>query len=498
MRVAWSALSASALNACQRLTNCMSMVHKCLELLVVKPWLSRMRCLFSAEPKVVARLGSRTGDQVCGINVSALGAMLEQLSAALLPLAPAEHAAAAAAAGQAVQARLAAALATEPGEHNVQVAAALAPVLTSALRCLMTQSKLAKLAAANARLVALARLMQERGAVGYLRSKLAAAWKLPGARSALSVSEAELGAAEGEQAPAPQVPLTREALVDRLPKSAAWLSGAAADALPPLQQGLAAAGLSPGGVDGAAGAASEGIAGSMVPSLRTGMSRSASGKAPAAAPGAAAAAVAPVLPVEPSSWRGLFRAALLSLVAADAPAAGEALPELLVLDGERLHAAQNGFQRLMVTAASLLIVQQLRGASGMPWGAEQQAAAARRLRVLLSDPGMRLSDVVSELTALAGSASEAPVKAMFMRIVNPDSAAFKSIRSGLCTALYAHLLLGGARLAPDAAAGQAVAAALARVGASVLQQDVAAAAEQLLRVAAVNEAVHEELLPLLA
>jgi hypothetical protein len=57
-------------------------------------------------------------------------------------------------------------------------------------------------------------------------------------------------------------------------------------------------------------------------------------------------------------------------------------------------------------ASSLLIVLQLRQAESLPWSSEQQQVAARRLRVVLSDPNMRLSDVVSEITALAGAPTE--------------------------------------------------------------------------------------------
>jgi len=49
----------------------------------------------------------------------------------------------------------------------------------------------------------------------------------------------------------------------------------------------------------------------------------------------------------------------VTLVANDVPAATrEDLPEVLQFDRERLHAAQNGLQQLLVLAGGLLLVQQ--------------------------------------------------------------------------------------------------------------------------------------------
>jgi hypothetical protein len=65
-------------------------------------------------------------------------------------------------------------------------------------------------------------------------------------------------------------------------------------------------------------------------------------------------------PVSLSGWRGRLRVGLLALVSGDEPAAGPGLAELLACDRERLHAAQNAFQQLLVLAGSLLIIQQAR------------------------------------------------------------------------------------------------------------------------------------------
>lgn len=90
------------------------------------------------------------------------------------------------------------------------------------------------------------------------------------------------------------------------------------------------------------------------------------------------------------------------------------------------------------------------------------------------------------------------VKTMFTAIVNPEAAAFKSIRSAITCALAAHLLYGRPAMAADGAASSACGTLLGRVGAAALAEDVAELGERLAGVAAVNEAVHGPLLALLA
>jgi hypothetical protein len=90
------------------------------------------------------------------------------------------------------------------------------------------------------------------------------------------------------------------------------------------------------------------------------------------------------------------------------------------------------------------------------------------------------------------------VRNMFTTIVNPDASSFKSIRSGILSALAAHLLYGRAALAADGSAGSACVSVLSRVGAAALQADVADLGQRLAGVAAVCEAVHGDVLALLA
>jgi hypothetical protein len=118
------------------------------------------------------------------------------------------------------------------------------------------------------------------------------------------------------------------------------------------------------------------------------------------------------------SWQGTIRAGLLSLVSSTTPAAGPQAPEVLLFDRVRLHDLQNALQQLMVAAAGLLMVQQLRQAASLPWDAELRAQARRRLLVVLADPAMKLAHLVTELTQLAGAgavATEERVSASWLR-----------------------------------------------------------------------------------
>lgn len=358
------------------------------------------------ERALMGRLTSRTGQQGGGANLTAVAGLLEQLMKALVPLGGAAHGNQVAEAAGAVQQQLVGALAAfaDGGAADntpSQAAGPLAEALTKALRLLMTQLKLVKLEAANTRLAALASAMKERGAVVYLRTKLAKEWGLP------------TGDQEGEG-------LTREVVGDKLPKTAAWVAEVAANKLPQVQQAMTAAGLLLPR-DQAAAAVAAAAAATPV-QLRAGL-RSPTGSAPPRSPGSAppspgssngtasggvgSTGLPVVYPADLDGWRGVTRLGLVSLVTGDAPAVGPALPELLQYDKERLHKAQNDLQQLLVLAGSLLIVQQLRAAAGRGWDAEGRAAARRRLMVVLADPNMRLGHLVTEISALAGATDPA-------------------------------------------------------------------------------------------
>lgn len=373
-----------------------------------------------AEPAVLSRLSSSSGQQGGGANLTALGSMLEQLAQMLLKSGGSERTAEGADAAQQLHARMAAALAAAAAPSNgssspaaassptgspVQVkrqeeaaaAAALAEGLAAALRLLMTQLKVVKLDAANARLAGLARAMREQGAVRYLQTKLAAAWELPSLQDISSTVEREQATA---------------AVADKLSRTAAWVSEVQQGLQRDLQGTLSTAGLL---LDPSAATAAVVAGGLQSVELRSGVRASPTasparagsiprspGSSSAASP-TAAGAVKPRFPVTLQSWQGMVRAGLLALVSSTTPAAGPQTPEVLLFDRSRLHDLQNALQQLMVAAAGLLIVQQLRQAGGLPWDAEMRAQARRRLLIVLSDPGMKLAHLVTELTQLAGA-----------------------------------------------------------------------------------------------
>jgi hypothetical protein len=393
------------------------------------------------EGAVLARLSSRTGQQGGGANLTALGAMMEQLAQALVKSGTAGRAAEGADAAQTLHARMAQALAAaaaaaaaavQPVEAvagaavvadvsrsaaavagaDPSAAAVLAEALAAALRLLMTQLKLVKLDGANARLAALAKAMKERGAVSYLQTKLSAVWQLTAA-----ADEGSEGA-DGADGASAQERLTAAKVAAKLPKTGAWLEQVQAGLIPQLQVGLRGAGLL---LDPATAMAAVVAGGLHSMELRSGVraSPTAGSGSPAGAGSSgmgggagssdtSSGGLKPVFPVELMSWQGQSRMGLLALVMGDVPAAGPELPEVLMFDRARLHEAQNIMQQLLVTAAGLLIVQQLRQGKGLVWDGELRAQARRRLLVVLSDPGMKLSHLVTELSQLAGGSTTAP------------------------------------------------------------------------------------------
>eukprot|EP00775_Hariotina_reticulata_P010274 gene10274-10433_t len=296
-------------------------------------------------------------------------------------------------------------------------------------------------------LAALAKAMKERGAVSYLQTKLSAVWQLSAAAGEHSEgADASDGSA--------QEGLTAARVAEKLPKTAAWLEHVQAGLVPQLQTGLQGAGLL---LDTAAAMAAVVAGGLQSMELRSGVRASpaavssgspAAVRSPGRGSGATAAemsslGIKAVFPVELKSWQGVTRAGLLAL---------------------------------------------------------GRAQARRRLLVVLSDPGMKLSHLVTELSQLAGGNTVAPerqVANMFTTIVNPEAAAFRSIRNALACALAAHLLYGRGAVAADGAVAAGCLGLLGRVGAAALAEDVADLGARLAAVAAVNEVVHRELLALL-
>jgi len=399
----------------------------------------------------------------------------------------------------------------------------LAGSLSGALRVLLAQLKLLKLDSANARLGALSRQLQGDAGVQYVTDKFRALHRLGGNSNEAPAGE---GVAAADSHPAESSvagPVVVQELPRKLSRAAAWISNTHA-AVPSMSQYCMSVGLDLDQAVAEAAAAPGGATGSTQPStpavpvtLRAGRAATLGGSSSTEVVAAAAAAVQPRLPVSLLSAAGLVRAGLVALVSGPNPAVGPMLAETLALEAERLHALQNQFQSLVVVTASFLLVQQLRtvynpasmaqqqqqqqqaGAAAVPAQAAaapwDRAAAKRRLQIVLADPSLQLQHLVTELASMVGLPSlglpaevqlraESQLKSSLLRMVDPNSGAFRSLANGLSAALLAHMLTGGM-------GGQSGAArALGRIGATVVAEDLAALGSKLLKLAGVNEAVH--------
>ncbi|MEW5320512.1 MAG: hypothetical protein WDW38_011580 [Sanguina aurantia] len=330
----------------------------------------------------------------------------------------------------------------------------LACAIARALRLLFAQLKLLKLDTANSRLAMLSRQIQGPGAVSYLQARFASQHQLPPAQ------------------------LQQGPLLQPLPRTRAWLDGAG-PALAAMTDFLATEGLqmrertatalsrTMGGSETRAGRSSGGGAVSNVPAnLRTGL-RGASGSQAAEAAGPLGPSTGPlVAPVQLGSWRAWVRAGVVELIAGTTPAISRALPETLAWDVERLHAAQNKFQHVAVVTTGLKIIAQFRslGTPGAApalasptsptptssnfWSLQDRQSAHRRLSIVLSSPDMRLADLVTLLTSLAGShattdlAVEDAIRSAFLSAVDPAGLQFRSLSVALKSTVLAALLLG--------------------------------------------------------
>lgn len=202
-----------------------------------------------------------------------------------------------------------------------------------------------------------------------------------------------------------------------------------------------------------------------------------------------------VHPVAPDSWRGTVRLGLVHLIAGEIPVERTALAETLRLDAQRLHAAQNEMQQLVVLAACMLLLQQsVAGQQPTDRHIPDVDDVKRRLVSILADPSMRLPDLAAELSRLAGTEadaqSQAGIEAALNRMLLRSSGAFKALSTGISNAVQLQLLAGPNSVASDAGLQQAVHGALARCGAASLKAEVAQLSARLGQTAALSEAVH--------
>jgi hypothetical protein len=189
----------------------------------------------------------------------------------------------------------------------------------------------------------------------------------------------------------------------------------------------------------------------------------------------------------------MLRWGVVSLAVQEAAAVDE-LPELLDGQAERINAAQNRLQQLLVATAGLLIAQQVRQRGGRPaWTEEERQRAKARVLTVLADPNMRLDVLVALLGQLAGAATpeeEAQIRGAFRTLMASGSGAYRSISGALCGVLLVRVLLGPELLAGSEEVSRAVTAALARSGAGLMADELAKLAEDLAQLAAASEAVH--------
>ncbi|KAL6747933.1 hypothetical protein V8C86DRAFT_1238533 [Haematococcus lacustris] len=439
--------------------------------------------------------------------------------------------------------------------------------LARAVRLLQAQLKLLKLDVANGRLALLARQVRGSAGITYLRSKFAA---LHGIHPDDILSPPPTSPPLPHQPDSSPRAGSGARLATALPRTAAWLRSAATTSTATTAALLSTAGLDLGNerLLEAVTAVTEHVAisaatnclpaqlrsglrlhltsapavaatlvtpapphtqphtHSVTPSLvtsQTSLSDSLPDAVPAPAP-APASTAPPRLPVAAASWQGVVRLGVLALVTSDQPAVSPALAETLAWDAQRLHAAQNSFQRLLVVCVCMGLVASTRaGRAVPPLNAHAGQAAKRRLLVLLADSSVGLPDLVTELSRLvaheagprtftghtadgghtvangaAGAATalnleeEAALSRSLKALVEPGSVAFSAVKEALSRVLTLHLVLGPVAIRHEPAVRRAAASMLAQEGAAVVAEDLAQLAQQLLALCGVSEAVHGE------
>ena len=106
---------------------------------------------------------------------------------------------------------------------------------------------------------------------------------------------------------------------------------------------------------------------------------------------------------------------------------------------------------------------------------------------MLADPSLKLPDIAAEL-ARHTSTPSAALESALSKMLAPSGAGLKALKAAMSQALLVLLVAGDQDIMP----------VLARCGASPLKAEVQLLAQQLGRVAALNEAVHGRVLDLLS
>ncbi|BDA47598.1 probable T-complex protein 11-like protein 2 at N-terminal half [Coccomyxa sp. Obi] len=185
---------------------------------------------------------------------------------------------------------------------------------------------------------------------------------------------------------------------------------------------------------------------------------------------------------ETSALRAIVAESLLALIQRPAAIAPRECPETLLLDVQRLVAAQNELQRLSLVGASLLVAQMLLGTKGLPpspaitQNREYYAEVKEAFAALLAKADVRMPHLTAAMADLlarrlaGGDAAAKPTAAdtetvnrMLMRIFSVDDVIYKKVQQGVVEALRAQLI------GPAQDRDREVAAKLRTVGAELIQ-----------------------------
>lgn len=160
--------------------------------------------------------------------------------------------------------------------------------------------------------------------------------------------------------------------------------------------------------------------------------------------------------------------------------------------GVRTQRLRCRYQRLLVMAASFLIIHQYRQPANKPMAPSELEATKERLISVLSDPNLTLQSVAAALCGLVGTSTpdlEQKVTGTLMSLLVRSSGGFKALAGGLKKALSVLLVMGPRAPAPDVR--QLVKTLLSRMGGSFLTDDVIELAGVMGAIVGVSEAVHE-------
>jgi hypothetical protein len=99
-----------------------------------------------------------------------------------------------------------------------------------------------------------------------------------------------------------------------------------------------------------------------------------------------------------SSWRGLVRVGLVHIISGDGVIGSLSLPETLRRDLKRLFDLKNEFQRCMVTAICMIIIENSAEDKGKSLQIQKHAAKLR-IQAILKDPNVSLKDISVEISS---------------------------------------------------------------------------------------------------